>query len=92
MPCGDSLIWVHLVFWPMVIVLAVIIARHNSFGLKDALLAAVGIKKFNRSPLINILTASYSGCPIGVGDLDHSILSGLSRPFCPFALIICFHL
>jgi len=32
----------------MVFILTVVIARYNSFGLKDALLAAVGIKKFNR--------------------------------------------
>lgn len=66
LPCGDSLIWVHLVFWPMAVVLTIIIARHNSFGLKDALLAAVGIRKFNRSPLINILTALTLAVPLGL--------------------------
>lgn len=70
MPCGDSLTWVllvfYLVFWPMAAVLTFIVARHNSFGLKDALLAAVGIKKFNRSPLINILTALTIILPLGL--------------------------
>ena len=66
LPCGDSLIWVHLVFWPVAAVLTVIIARHNSFGLKDALLAAVGIKKFNRSPMINMLTALTLLVPLGL--------------------------
>lgn len=50
----------------MVIVVTVIIARHNSFGLKDALLAAAGIKKFNRSPLINILIALTLAVPLGL--------------------------
>lgn len=65
-PCIDSLIWVHLVFWLMVVVLTVIIARQYSFGLKDALFAAVGIKRFNRSPLISILTALTLLIPLGL--------------------------
>ena len=50
----------------MAAVTTVVVARHNSFGLKDALLAAVGIKKFNRSPLINILTALTLLVPLGL--------------------------
>lgn len=30
------------------------IARYNAFGLKDALRAAVGLKPFRRTPLINL--------------------------------------
>lgn len=50
----------------MAVALTVIIARHNGFGLKDALRAAVGIKKANRSPLINILTALTLLVPMGL--------------------------
>ena len=66
LPCSEGLIWVHLVFWPMAAVLTFIVARHNNFGLKDALLAAVGIKKCNRSPLINVLTALTLLLPLGL--------------------------
>ena len=66
MPCGENLIWVHMVFWAMAAVLTFIVARHNNFGLKDALLATVGIKKFDRSLLINILTALTLLLPLGL--------------------------
>ena len=54
--CRDELVWVQIVFWPGGLLITYLIAKHNSFGLKDALLAAVGLKKFNRSLLINFVS------------------------------------
>lgn len=54
--CSVGLNLVHLVFWPLTVFVIILIARHNRFGLKDTLLAAVGVKKFDRSPAINILS------------------------------------
>lgn len=55
MPCGEDLTSVHLIFWPGVLLLTYLIARYNQFGLKDALLASVGVKKFQRNLLINLV-------------------------------------
>ena len=66
MPCSEDLVWMHLVFWPMAALLTVIIARHNRFGLKDALLAAVGMKKFDRTLAINVLHVLTISLPVGL--------------------------
>lgn len=54
--CGEDLALVHIVFWPGWLTIAYLIAKHNQFGLKDALLAAVGLKKFHRTLLINLVS------------------------------------
>jgi hypothetical protein len=64
--CSEDLVWVHFVFWPMAAVLTFVVARHNHFGLKDALLAAVGMKKFDRTFLINVLQAVTLLLPLGL--------------------------
>ena len=56
----------HFVFWPMAALLTVIIARHNHFDLKDALLAAVGMKKFDRTLAINVPHALTILLPLGL--------------------------
>lgn len=66
MACSEDLVWMHLVFWPMAALLTIIIARHNRFGLKDALLAAVSIKKFDRTLSINVLHALTILLPLGL--------------------------
>ncbi len=66
MPCSEDFVWVHLVFWPMVILLTYIVSRHNRFGLKDAILAAVGMKKFDRTLAINALHALTILLPLGL--------------------------
>ena len=67
MPCSEDLIWVHLVFWPMVAVSLLMVARHNRFGLKNTLLALVGLKKFKRTVLINIFLVVTMVLPVGFG-------------------------
>ena len=57
MPCGEDLASVQLIFWPGVFLLTYLVARHNKFGLRDALLASAGIKKFQRTLLINLVQA-----------------------------------
>lgn len=55
MPCSDELIWVHFIFWPGMALLTYLVAEHNNYGLKSALLAAIGMKKFQRTLLINLV-------------------------------------
>ena len=66
MPCSENLIWVHCVFWPMAVLTVVAIARHNRFGLKNAMLAIPGLKPFERSTKINILQAGTLLLPLGL--------------------------
>ena len=66
MPCSEDLVWIHLVFWPMAALLTVIIARHNRFGPKDALFAAVGMKKFDRTMAINVVHVLTISLPVGL--------------------------
>jgi hypothetical protein len=58
MPCSENLASVHLVFWPGMFLLTYLIAKHNQFGLKEAVLASVGVKKFQRTLLISIVQAA----------------------------------
>ena len=57
MPCSENLASVQLFFWPCAFLLTYLVARHNQFGLKDAMLASVGAKKFQRTVLINLVQA-----------------------------------
>jgi len=50
----------------MMALVTLMVARHNHFGLKDALLAAVGMKKFDRTFLINLLLAATLVLPLGL--------------------------
>ncbi|MBB5514922.1 hypothetical protein FHS89_000928 [Rubricella aquisinus] len=58
MPCSENLGSVHLVFWPGTFLLIYLVAKHNQFGLKEAVLALVGVKKFQRTLLINTVLAA----------------------------------
>lgn len=57
MPCSEDLASVHLIFWPGVLLFTYLVAKHNQFGLKDAVLALVGAKQFHRTMLINVVQA-----------------------------------
>lgn len=66
MPCREDLIWAELLFVSMTIVTSVFIARHNRLGLKDTLLAMIGMKKIDRTPLIIVLYVLSILLPVGL--------------------------
>ncbi len=66
MPCSESLALLHLVFWLGVFLLTYLVAKHNQFGPKDAVLALVGVKKFQRTLLINVVQAATLFGSLGV--------------------------
>ena len=46
--------------------LTIVVAKHNGFGVKNSLLAAIGGKSFERTPLINVLNAAALLIPLGL--------------------------
>ena len=49
-----------------VILLTYLVAKHNNLGLKDSLLAAVGLRKINRTKLINIVHVATLLAPLAL--------------------------
>lgn len=55
-----------LLFWALAIALLIAVARHNGFGLKEALKAAIGLRPFQRNWVINLLNAACLVLPLGL--------------------------
>jgi len=53
-------------FWSLAIVTSYVVARYNNFGIKDAALAAVGLKKFERNSIIYVLIGATIIVPLGM--------------------------
>ena len=51
---------------PLVGLLTYVVSRYNHYGLKDAVLAAVGLKKYKSNPTIKILQALTILAPLGL--------------------------
>ncbi|MFT6297456.1 MAG: hypothetical protein ACJAWC_000800 [Yoonia sp.] len=52
MECLQAAPWPFKLFWCLAVVSTYVVAKHNQFGIKDAILAAVGVKKFDRFSLL----------------------------------------
>lgn len=66
MLCGESWIWVHLTFWPMMALLTYLVSRHNRLGIWDTILAAIGLKRFARTTTINVVQVLTLLVPLGL--------------------------
>ena len=53
-------------FWFLAIVTSYVVARYNNFGIKDALLVAVGLRKFKRNSMIYGLISATIAVPLGM--------------------------
>ena len=53
-------------FWSLAIVTAYVVAKFNNYGMKDAALAAVGLKKVKRNLMIYVLLGATTTVPLGI--------------------------
>lgn len=65
MECLQAAPWPFTLFWCLAVVFGYVVAKNNQFGIKGAILAAIGVKKSDRSFLINILSATTILVPLG---------------------------
>lgn len=66
MECLTPTSWPVLVFFALGAGLMIAVARHNGFGVKDTLKAAIGLRPFRRNALINLLNAAVLIVPVGL--------------------------
>ena len=66
MDCLTPTSWPVLVFFALGVAMMVSVARHNGFGFRDTLKAAVGLRPFRRNGLINLLNAAVLIVPVGL--------------------------
>lgn len=66
MDCLTPNSWPVLVFFALGAALMIAVARHNGFGPKETLKAAVGLRPFRRTALINLLNAAVLIVPVGL--------------------------
>jgi hypothetical protein len=66
MECLENATWLPVLFLILAGCLTIAVAKHNGFGVKNSLLAAIGGKNFERTPLINVLNAAALLIPLGL--------------------------
>ena len=57
-------VWYFPPFLLGIVIFTLLVAKHNKLGLKEALLATVGMRKFGRTVLINLVHAGSIAIPL----------------------------
>lgn len=63
--CLEATPWPFALFGFFALISTYVVAKHNGFGIKDAFLAAIGVKKFEKNWPISLLIAATILVPLG---------------------------